>query len=112
MTKYILNYDNGTENRTYESDTIYKLSIVSGISISSLYRIKLNPNKYLLTDPRKKKHKGYSIIYVVTPRILKPKIIKPPKIKKISDKKSNEVKQVEQPIVRINMVDKLILSFD
>jgi hypothetical protein len=107
MKKYVLYLNDGTDNKyLYESNTILNLGKLSGISISSLYRIKTKPDKYNITDIRKKKHKGYNIC-----------IVENNEKNKINTKKKKEKKKIipignTGPIIKINMSEKIILSFD
>lgn len=107
MKNYILYFNDGMENKyLYESNTILNLGKLSGISISSLYRIKTKPDKYNITDIRKKKHKGYNINIVE----LNEKNVKNTKKKK--EKKKIKPTENTGPIIKINMSEKIILSFD
>jgi len=107
MKKYTLYFNDGTDNKyLYESNTILNLGKLSGISISSLYRIKTKPDKYDITDIRKKKHKGYNINIVETNE--KTVII----AKKKKEKKKIIPTENTGPIIKINMSEKIILSFD
>lgn len=106
MKKYVLYFNDGTNNKyLFESSTILNLGKLSGISISSLYRIKTKPDKYNITDIRKKKHKGYNITIVENNE-------KTVSITK--KKKKKKIIPVENtgPIIKINMSEKIILSFD